>query len=469
MVTSCLLAIGAARSAAQEPSTGLAPAERLAGLSTVWKEAAYNFPYFDQLPELDWERAYREAVPRVLATESTLEYYRELHRFTALLRDGHTRIQYPDSILRRRPFSSPWVELRAVGGGRALVSNVAKSLADSLPLGSTIEEVEGLPVATFLERHVLPYVFASAPHSRRISAIEGSHSRGYGLLVGPTRSAVEIVAETPAGRRVRLSLARDRFTAEREWSRPPESARRPSLEFERLDSGIAYLALNTFSQERIVAEVDSLMPELREAAGVVLDLRDNGGGSDFVAVEVLARFGEGPFVGAASRVRVHDAYYRALGSFGRTALERALPADSAELVDRAVRHFQGEAWRYSPPDTLDPVYDGERIMAPVAVLIGRGTASAAENLLIRLPEGERFFTVGSPTGASTGQPLRFELPGGGLGQVVTRAVLLPDGTPLVRSGIVPDVPVEVTVEDVRQGRDPALSRAVEELNRRGSR
>lgn len=173
------------------------------------------------------------------------------------------------------------------------MSNVAGSLTDSLPVGSTIEEVEGLPLATYLERHVLPDVFASAPHSRRISAIEESHSRGYGLLVRPAESAVEIVVQTPAGRRVRLSLARDRFTAEREWSRPPESARRPPLKFEWLDSGIAYVALNTFSQERIVAEVDSLMPELREAAGVVLDLRDNGGGSDFVAVEVLAPFGTG--------------------------------------------------------------------------------------------------------------------------------------------------------------------------------
>jgi C-terminal processing protease CtpA/Prc len=43
---------------------------------------------------------------------------------------------------------------------------------------------------------------------------------------------------------------------------------------------------------------------------------------------------------------------------------------------------------------------------------------------------------------------------------VTRAVLLADGTPLVKTGVVPDVVVEPTIEDLRAGRDPALERAL---------
>lgn len=78
-------------------------------------------------------------------------------------------------------------------------------------------------------------------------------------------------------------------------------------------------------------------------------------------------------------------------------------------------------------------------------------------------------TVGSPSAASTGQPLVFPLPGGGHGQVVTRAALLPDGTPLVETGVVPDIRVEATIADVRRGRDPVLARAVEELERRTAR
>lgn len=451
---------------ASDPSPSkLTPEDRIHGLATIWKEAAYNFPYFDRRPDLDLDAAFRDFVPRVLEAESTLRYYRELHRFTALLRDGHTRVHLPDSIQRRRPFSSPWVQLEAIDG-RPMVANVAADLVDSLPVGSKILRVNDLAVDTYLEEHVLPWVFASAPHSRWNSAIEGSHSRGYGLLVGAAGSPVRLTAVTPAGETISLKLTRDRFSAEREWVKPAEEGRRALLEVERLDGGIVHLTVNSFSSESIYSQIESLLPELLRAEGVVLDLRHNGGGSDVVAVEVLSRFIEGPFIGTRSRIRVHDAYYRALGSFGRTVLERALPAEDSTLVELALRHHRGQAWRYEPRDTLRTTYDGERIEAPVALLIGRGTGSAAENLLVRLPERARFFTVGAPTAASTGQPLRFPLPGGGYGQVVTRAALLPDGTPLVATGIRPEVPVEPTIEDLREGRDPVLEKAVEELKRR---
>ena len=59
--------------------------ERLYGLSLIWQEATYNFAYFDQVPELDWDAAYREFIPLVLEAEDPLEYYRVLQRFAAWL------------------------------------------------------------------------------------------------------------------------------------------------------------------------------------------------------------------------------------------------------------------------------------------------------------------------------------------------------------------------------------------------
>ena len=217
--------------------------------------------------------------------------------------------------------------------------------------------------------------------------------------------------------------------------------------------------MNSFASPGVVARLDSLMPELIEADGVVLDLRENTGGNDRWAADLLARFTDAPQVGAGWRTRVHDAYYRALGSFGRQRLEQALPGEE-ELIERATRHWEGNAWRYEEPDTLHSAFSGERVRAPVAVLVDRTTASAAENLLTRLPDDARFVVVGAPTAASTGQPVVFALPGGGTGQVVTRAVLLPDGTPLVKAGIRPDLRVEPTLEQVRAGEDPVLERAL---------
>ena len=65
-------------------------AERIYGLLLIWQEANYNFAYFDRVPDLDWDAAYREYIPRVLAAEDIFSYYDLLERFIALLNDGHT-------------------------------------------------------------------------------------------------------------------------------------------------------------------------------------------------------------------------------------------------------------------------------------------------------------------------------------------------------------------------------------------
>jgi C-terminal processing protease CtpA/Prc len=71
--------------------------------------------------------------------------------------------------------------------------------------------------------------------------------------------------------------------------------------------------------------------------------------------------------------------------------------------------------------------------------------------------------VGEASGGSTGQPLFFELPGGGNARVCTKRDTYPDGTEWVGNGIAPDILVRPTVADIRAGRDTVLERALELL------
>ena len=41
-------------------------------LSRIWKEAAYNFAFWDKV-DIDWDAEYRKALERVLATDSTYD------------------------------------------------------------------------------------------------------------------------------------------------------------------------------------------------------------------------------------------------------------------------------------------------------------------------------------------------------------------------------------------------------------
>jgi hypothetical protein len=75
-------------------------------------------------------------------------------------------------------------------------------------------------------------------------------------------------------------------------------------------------------------------------------------------------------------------------------------------------------------------------------------AGAAENFLIHLHGYERFTLVGQPTNGGSGQPLMLDLPGGGRAWIRTNRNTYPDGRIYVGTGIVPDVAVPVTADDV---------------------
>ena len=79
----------------QENTDRLSDEEKIYGLSTVWKEADKNFVFFDQVPDLDWNKTYQTFIPKVLKTQTTYEYYRILQEFCSLLNDGHTQVVIP--------------------------------------------------------------------------------------------------------------------------------------------------------------------------------------------------------------------------------------------------------------------------------------------------------------------------------------------------------------------------------------
>ncbi len=94
-------------------------AERIFGLSQIWESAHYNFAFFDRVPALDWDAAYREYLPQVMAAEEMDGYYEALQRFVALLQDGHSLVvprkrstanwigpSWPSCVSRAGPWSA---------------------------------------------------------------------------------------------------------------------------------------------------------------------------------------------------------------------------------------------------------------------------------------------------------------------------------------------------------------------------
>jgi len=57
--------------------------QRLLGLMTIWSEAKFNFPYFDRIPDIDWDAKVQEFIPRVMKADGLDKYYDVLMEFAA--------------------------------------------------------------------------------------------------------------------------------------------------------------------------------------------------------------------------------------------------------------------------------------------------------------------------------------------------------------------------------------------------
>jgi carboxyl-terminal processing protease len=416
----------------------LTDTEKLYGLSKIWQEVNYNFAFFDQVPELNWDSSYQAFIPQVLATRSTYEYYRVLQRFVALLRDGHTNVFMPREMMAEHEGFDPGIDLEPVQG-RILVSRVGSELQRQLPVGSEIVAVDGVPVREYLVERVFPYLAVSTEHWRwEFGAAV--------MLQGASDTEVRLAYATPRGQQRELALRRDQPSRIQRWM----ASNVPRFEFRWMKDRVAYVALNTFTTDSVGHDFEAVLPQLREARGLVIDLRKNGGGASGIGYWIASWLTDDSLATSKWRTREHRAAHKAWGQYGG--------ADNPNVV-----YTEMKAWHEGTHDTIRPTDKGPRVIVPTVVLQGHFTGSAAEDFLVAVDAVPHFTTVGQPSNGSTGQPLGIALPGGGFGRVVTKRDTYPDGRDFVGIGALPDIRVEPTVEDVRAGHDPVLQRGLDHL------
>lgn len=399
-------------------SSELNEAQRVAGLSLFWSEARYNFVHFDAVPDLDWNQAYLDFLPQVIAAADLRAYYDVLRRFAPLLHDGHTTIVPPkslwDAFFARPPIRTALVQ------GHVLVTEVNSSaLASKVRVGDEVMSVDGQDVHEYARQHVLPYASVSTPQDAQV------HMYDYQLLQGDHRQPVALGLKDAAGRLRQVSLSRET---------DPAAKPAPSFEWRMLPGNVAYLAVNELEDDDGLKAFERALPEILRAKGLVLDLRRNTGGSDAIGAQILSYLTDQPMRGNRARsidyvpvMRADEGPYVAWKTMGQGAFQ----------MDRA-----------------------QRYRGPVVLLIGPRTFSAAEDFVAAFRALKRGVLIGEATGGSTGEPLAFSLPGGGWARICAKRDTDPDGGEFIGKGIAPSIEVAPTVQDIRAGRDPVVARAL---------
>lgn len=195
-----------------------------------------------------------------------------------------------------------------------------------------------------------------------------------------------------------------------------------SVTVEKLDENIVYLSVNQFNDktnENFGKAVSEMI--LDEPDGLIVDLRFNGGGYLDIAIELLSYL---------------------------------LPADTEAVIVKQ----RGE-------EDNAMLTDGNLkiLNVPLVVLINAGSASASEIVAGAIQDHERGIIMGTQSfGKGTVQEVD-SFPDGSSIRMTIAKWFTPDGRDIDDVGLIPDIIVEITDEDIENEYDSQKEEAVQYL------
>lgn len=431
----------------------ISAADKVYGLSRFWQEVNYNFVYLDKVNRNEWDSLYRVLISRVQETKNDYEYYRELQKFCAFLKDGHTNIYFPPGVEQMNTMFGDYRLFIENINHKPIIVRTNYSKKDEIPLGSEVMEVNGLPAKEYREKYVAAYISSSTDYVLE----DWSTAR---LLSGLDGESYTVKIRRPDNKVITLPLTHKRTTEEAVY--PDFEPNRPLLEMKWIKPGMAYVALNSFGDPKIDTLFIEKLPELYKAKSLIIDLRFNGGGSTSIGSAILEYLtNDKVLFGSRSISREHVPSYKAWGKF-----TNAVDTLFDKWSKRAYLSYRDQYYHFFEYEGDSVKNKAPKLVVPTAILIGHNTASAAEDFLIYADNQQHMTKIGANTFGSTGQPLMFDLPGGGSARVCTKKDVYPDGREFVGYGIKPDIAVTPTLQDYLQKKDPVLDKAVDYLEKK---
>ena len=187
----------------------------------------------------------------------------------------------------------------------------------------------------------------------------------------------------------------------------------------KLSDSIGYIRLSSFISKNAASEFENILRQSKDKKGFIIDLRSNPGGLLTNAIYISSML---------------------------------LP--SGIIVSTVDRDGYKEVQKASGEQITDK---------PLIVLINKGSASASEILSGALKDNKRAVILGEKSfGKGLVQEIN-RLPNNSGMNITIQKYLTPNGTDINKKGIVPDIVVELTDDDIKNKDDKQLKKANEVL------
>ncbi len=399
---------------AHSPARSKDRAARMRTFELVWARVRDKH-YDPNMNGVDWGRVKREYAPRVKQARSDKEFYSLLERMLGELKQSHFGVIPPDAA----QFESEEVSWEWGEPGLVIQLVEGRPVVTEVPKGSPAEKsgIRAGFVVTSIRGKSLDAVLArlKVRHRREMDLRTAFLIETLRLLHGPLERKVGIRFLNGDDRPGAVEVGRKRFGGElvELGEMPPMYA---EMESRRLEGGAGYVRFNVFMMP-LLGRIRDAITSMRDAPGIVLDLRRNPGGVGMMATPIAGMFVDKQISLGTMKMREGEMYF--------------------------------------------PVFPSERpYRGPLAILTDELSASTSEILAAGLQEAGRAVVVGRPTPGMALPSVVERLPGGVRLQYAVADFRTPKGKLLEGRGVIPDIPVELRRAELLAGKDPILEAAV---------
>lgn len=418
----------------------LSTTDKLFALSSFWSEAKYNFVFYDQL-KFSWDSLYKAYIPLVENTKNDFEFYNVINKFARTLKDGHTGVNY----LKWSTFStSIYITLRYFNDTMYVCSGT-ENFIKNIPLGAKILEINGVKAEEYMEKNIYPFVESNIKTTMQMLA----PSKLLSSIYEPNDLTLKY--KTIEGKISQTTLKKVAF----DYSNYLGGKRRKSHDPIEINwnKNIAVLELNTFDDYNgnLIDIFERIKDTLYFADGIIIDLRNNGGGSTLIANYFLKHIiKDSSFLTFGYQTKINNGVKKATGNF----------------IEENEDYYKMSAYLTEYPEAVIIEDSIKQFNCPIVVLTSPMTCSAAEDFLIMLYERkDRPLFIGQTSFGSSGSPLVIsEWPDkNGYARICTKRQTFPYSLKPFKDGVTPDIIVNDTYDDYINDRDKTMEIAIEKI------
>ncbi len=321
----------------------------------LWQAMEDAYPYFE-LKGVNWKQTYETYHPMVLEVANDQEFYQVIAHMLGDLEDAHSDVVSP--YMDKRLYASV-INL----GDLAIIDQIGYSaeMAGLRP-GMVVRKVAGKPIEELVSEIDISLNEASTPWAKKIRAYNQ-------LLAVPEDENEKLIVTVMDKNGKEMEVDIQQLSAPSGWVSTFNIQKTQSVSWKKINEDVGYIRIDRLwnNNDDVVNEFDMALNKLMETQGIILDLRQNGGGDSRIAEKIAGRFLDQTFTYG------HDEFQKRLYKF---------------------------AWRKSVNYSVKP--RGDIYQGKLVVLTDYPVMSSAEWLVGALIDSGRAISIGRVTGGSTG-------------------------------------------------------------------